>query len=1034
MLDRIIHLALQNRLLVVTFSALLLVAGTVVAFQTPVDVLPDLTAPTVTLLTEAHGMAPEEVETLITFPIETALNGATGVRRVRSTSTPGLSTIYAEFTWGTDIYRARQVVNEKLQTVSAALPPGVAPQLAPISSLMGEILLVALTSDRHTPMELKETADFDLRRRLLATPGVAQISVIGGETRQYQIELDPQRLAAFNVAAREVLAAVERTNENFAGGVMNNNGREYLIRGVGRVSSVSDLEETVVSARGGLPVLVRDVATVKVGAAFRVGDASADTVPAVLLTVQKAPDANTLALTRELERTLAEAQRTLPEGMVLKTDIFRQADFIERAIDNIRKVLLEGAILVIAVLFLFLGNLRTTLISVTAIPLSLIFSIIVLRIFDISINTMTLGGMAIAIGVIVDDAIIDVENVFRRLKENHLRPQKERKETKQVVFEASKEIRSSIVNATLVIIIVFIPLFFLSGIEGRLLRPLGISYIVSIGASLLVALTLTPALCSYLLRRGRFLEKEGEGPVHSLLLRGYRPALGAALRRPNLIIAASAVLFFLSLIPLGMSGRSFLPAFNEGSLTVILATWPGTSLDTSSRIAGLAEKILLEHPNIATTARRTGRGEMDEHGKTANVSEIEARLEMNGRKLDDVLEELRASMSVLPGTVVTFGQPIGHRIDHMLSGTMANIAVKVYGPELFRLRTIAEEIRREMEGVRGIVDLSTEQQIDIPQVRIVPKRTELARYGLTIACLAEAVEMAGTGHVVTRTLERDREFDVLVRLPEEARRDLTTMGAVLLDTPGGARIPLSSVAQVVSAKGPNAVSRENAQRRIAVQANVSGRDLRGVFEEVRARAEANVNIPTGYYVEYGGQFESEARATRTISLLSIVSLALILIILALQFRSFRDASLVMVNLPLAFIGGILAVFFTSGIISVASLVGFITLFGIATRNGILLVTHYRHLQEEGYDLHEAVRRGSMERLRPVIMTALTAGLALVPFALATDKPGNEILSPLAVVILGGLGSATILNMIVLPSLYLRFGRGIAGTGGKGPKA
>ncbi len=1025
MLDKIIRLSLENRLLVVFLSALLLLAGALVALRTPVDVLPDLTAPTVTILTEAHGMAPEEVETLVTYPIESALNGATGVRRVRSTSTPGLSSIYVECDWGADIYRARQVVNEKLQMVAATLPEEVLPQLAPISSLMGEILLVTLTGDEQSPMELKETADFVVRKRLLAVPGVSQVAVVGGETRQYQIEIDPRRLAAYRVGTEEVLAAVRNGNENFTGGIMHSGGQEYLIRGLGRVRSAADLEQTVVASRDGLPVLLGDVAAVRMGAAFRTGDASANAAPAVLLTVQKHPEANTLELTRRLEEKLAEIQPALPPGMAVGTDIFRQADFIERAIHNIRKVLLEGAVLVIAILFLFLGNVRTTLISITAIPLSLIFAVFTLRLFDASINTMTLGGMAIAIGVIVDDAIIDVENVFRRLKENRQFPEGRRKGAAQVVFDASKEIRSSIVNATLIITLVFLPLFFLSGVEGRLLRPLGLSYMVSIGASLLVALTVTPALCSYLLPRASFLEKKGDGPVVGWLLGVYRPALGAALRRPNLIIAAAAAVFLLSLVPLAMTGRSFLPAFNEGSLTVIVATLPGTSLEKSAEIAGLAERILLDHPNIAATARRTGRGEMDEHGKTSNVSEIEARLEMGERTLEEVLAELRQSLAILPGTIITLGQPIGHRIDHMLSGTMANIAVKIFGPELFRLRNLAEEVRREMEEVAGIVDLSTEQQIDIAQVRIVPRREEMARHGLTVGAVGRGVEMATAGVVVSRVLEADRSFDVVVKFADEARADLAAIGGILLDTPAGRQVPLAAVADVVSAKGPNAISRENVQRRIVVQANVAGRDLRGVYEEVRSKVGQNVALPAGYFIEYGGQFESEAQATRTILLLSIVSLLFILLILALEFHSFRDALLVMVNLPLALIGGVAAVFLTSGIISVASLVGFITLFGIAARNGILLVSHYQHLMAaEGLPLAEAIRRGSMERLRPVIMTALTAGLALVPFAIAAHEPGNEILSPLAVVILGGLVSSTALNMLVIPSLYLRFGRGV----------
>lgn len=1023
MLDRIIRLALENRLIVMVASLLVLVVGTYITMRMPVDVLPDLTAPTVTIITEAHGMATEEVESVVTSPIENAVNGSGGVRRVRSYTVAGLSTVWVEFTWGTDIYRARQVVNEKLQALAGVLPADAVPQLAPISSIMGEIMYVALVSDRHTTMELKETADFVVRKRLMAVTGVSQVSNIGGDTRQYQVELDPLRLQAYAVTVSDVTTALRGANENFAAGVMTRAGQEYMIRGLGRVRAIADLEQTVVATRSGVPVTVRDVARVTVGPAFRYGDASANGQPGVVISVQKHPTANTLELTRRLEGKLAELQKSLPEGMQLETDIFRQADFIERAIDNINKVLIEGALLVCVILFLFLGNVRTTLISIAAMPLSLLFAIFALRVFDISINTMTLGGMAIAIGVIVDDAIIDVENVFRRLQENRQRPAGEQKPALQVIFDASKEIRASIVNATLIIVLVFLPLFFLSGVEGRLLKPLGISYMVSIGASLLVALTVTPALCSYLLPRARCLEREKESAVVRWLQTLYRPLLDLAVNRPRAVIAGALVAFALAMIPLAMTGRSFLPAFNEGALTVMVVAPPGTSLEQSATIAALVEKTLLAHPNIEKTARRTGRGEMDEHGKAANMTEIEAKFDLKNRQLEEVMAELRKSMAGMPASI-TFGQPIGHRIDHMLSGTMANLAIKVYGPELFRLRSTAEEIRGAIADVPGLADLSVEQQREIPQVQIIPDRAQMARYGLAMTDVAHAMEAATAGVVVTRTLEGDRGFDVVVKFPDSARDSLAAIESVMIDAPGGLKIPLATIAKVVSAKGPNTITRENAQRKIVVQANVADRDLRSVFEDVRNRIDDKVKLPEGYYVEYGGQFESEAEATRTISLLSVLSLLVILFILAMEFRSFRDAALVMVNLPLAFIGGIVAVFLTSGVISVASLVGFITLFGIATRNGILLVSHYRHLMEVvGLELRAAIIRGSRERLRPVIMTALAAGLALVPFAIAADKPGNEILSPLAIVILGGLLSSTILNMIVLPSLYLRFGRG-----------
>ena len=1022
MLDKIIRLALENRLIVVVASLLVLLVGTYITVKMPVDVLPDLTAPTVTIITEAHGMATEEVESVVTYPIESAVNGSSGVRRVRSYTVAGLSTVWVEFNWGTDIYKARQVVNEKLQALTGVLPTDAVPQLAPISSIMGEIMHVALISDKHTTMELKETADFVVRKRLMAVSGVSQVSNIGGDTRQYQVELDPQRLQAFGVTVGQVITALKGANENFAAGVMKKTGQEYLIRGVGRVRTPADLEQVVVAAKGGVPTLVRDVARVVIGPAFRYGDASANGKPGVVISIQKHPTANTLELTKRLEGKLAELQKSLPEGMILETDIFRQSDFIERAIDNIKAVLTEGSVLVIAILFLFLGNMRTTLISIAAIPLSLLFAIFVLKIFDISINTMTLGGMAIAIGVIVDDAIIDVENAFRRLRENRLKPEHLQSPPRKVIFDASKEIRASIVNATMIILMVFLPLFFLSGVEGRLLRPLGISYMVSIGASLLVALTVTPALCSYLLPRAKCLEREGESIVVRWLKRLYQPMLNLAVTRPTLVIAGSVVAFALAMIPLSQTGRSFLPAFNEGALTVVVVTSAGTSLEQSAAIALDVEKKLLAHPNIKKTARRTGRGDMDEHGKAASMTEIEAKLDMKDRKLADVMAEVRKSMTGMPATI-TFGQPIGHRIDHMLSGTMANIAIKVYGPELFRLRSTAEEIRGAIADVPGLADLSVEQQKDIPQIRIIPDRAQMARYNLTMSGVAEAMEAATAGMVVTRTLEGDRGFDVVVKFPDAARDSTGSIENVMIDTPAGVMIPLSTVAKVVSAKGPNTITRENAQRKIVVQANVTGRDLRSVFDDVKSSIEQKVKLPVGYYVEYGGQFESEAEATRTIGLLSLVSLLFIILILYIEFRSFRDAFLVMVNLPLSFIGGIIAVYFTSGVISVASLVGFITLFGIATRNGILLISHYKHLMEqEGKNLQEAVLQGSMERLRPVIMTALAAGLALVPFAFNADKPGNEILSPLAIVILGGLFSSTVLNMVVLPSLYLKFGK------------
>lgn len=1021
MLDKLTKICLENKLIIIAISLLLFIVGTYVGMKMKVDVFPDLTAPTVTIMTDAHGMAPEEVEALVTYPIESTINGATGVRRVRSHSTFAISTVYVEFDWGTDIYRARQVVNEKLQLVSASLPKGVTPVLTPISSIMGEIMYIGLKSETLPVMDVKETADFVVRKRLLSVPGVSQVVSIGGEVKQYQVNIDPHKLSAFSVSLSEVVDAVKNSNENFSAGVLKSGGQDYLIRGIGRVRSADDVGNTTVTSRNGIPVLVRDVAAIKVGPAFRIGDASVDAKPAVVLAIQKHPDANTVELTKHLEKVLAEVSKTLPEGIVIDTDIFRQADFVERAVGNVQKVVIEGGALVIAIILLFLGNLRATVISVTAMPLSLIFGILVMKYFDITINTMTLGGIAIAIGVIVDDAIIYVENVFRRLNENQHKPEMMRNSTTKVIFDASREIRGPIINATLIIVVVFVPLFFLGGIEGRLLRPLGISYMVSIMASLIVALTVTPAMCAYMLRKGKFLQESGDSRLVHWLKQAYKPALDFAIMRPGVVITGAVTAFVISLVPLLFIGRSFLPSFNEGSFTVMVTTAPGTSLEKSSEIGTLAEEILLRHPNVIKTSRKTGRGELDEHGKSANASEIEAKLDMKDRKLQDVLVELRASMKAIPGTTVTFGQPISHRIDHMLSGTTANIAIKIFGPELYRLRAIAEDVRVEMSVVKGIADLSVEQQVDIPQLRISPKRFELSRYGMSIAQVAEAAEVAMSGHVVTRTLEGDRGFDVLVKFDDSAKKDIGSVSITLIDTPSGVKVPLSTLADISSAKGPNSISRENVQRKMVVQANVAGRDLRSVYEDVRGRIEKNLKLPPGYFIEYGGQFQSEAEASRMISILSILSMLAIFLILYLEFGSFKTAGLLMANLPLALIGGIIVILLTDRVISIASIVGFITLFGVATRNGILLVSHYRHLiREEGKSLRIAVYQGSMQRLRPVVMTALAAGLALVPFAFAADKPGNEILSPLAVVILGGLLSSTALNMVVIPSLYVKF--------------
>jgi CzcA family heavy metal efflux pump len=1003
-------------------SVVILAAGIYIVDRMPVDVFPDLTAPTVTVMTEAHGMAPEEVERLVTIPVETSVNGATGVRRVRSSTAKGISIVWVEFDWGTDIFRARQIVNEKLQLVATSLPEEVPPPImAPISSIMGEIMLVSVDSDEHSELEVRTAADWEIRRRLLAIPGVAQVIPIGGGQKQYQVRVNPDKLKQYNITLHQVLQATEQANENISGGFFREYSQEYTIRGIGRAYSVEDLEQSVIAQRSNIPITIGDVATVEIAAAQKIGDASVDAEPAVIISIQKQPGANTLELTSRVDETLAQIESSLPAGFEINTHLFRQAEFIELAIENVIEALRDGAFLVIVILFLFLGNFRTTLISLTAIPLALIFSILVLEFFDITINTMTLGGMAIAIGVIVDDAIIDVENVFKRLRENSQLTETEQKPAIEVVFEGSKEIRSSIINATLIIMIVFIPLFFLSGIEGRMLQPLGLAYIISIGASLVIAMTVTPAMCYYLLPSQASKGKLEESWFTKKLKSGYKHVLDVVLRIKKTVLVATLVLFLGTLVVLPFLGRSFLPEFNEGTLVISAVTIPGTSLTESNAIGKRIEEILLEHPAIASTSRRTGRAELDEHAQGVNASEIDAKLDIpEGTTKEAVLAEIREGLSVVSGTNITIGQPIGHRIDHMLSGTRANIAVKIFGTDLFRLRALAEEVRGQMESVAGVVDLSVEQQQNVPQIQIRPDRRAMARYGITIQELAEMVDVAFAGEVVSQVLEGDKMFDLLVRFDEDHRGSIESVQKATFNLEDGTIVPLAELASVQSRSGPNTISRENVQRKIVVSANVAGRDLRGTVDEIRANVSQNVSFPQSYFVEYGGQFESEAQATRTISLLSIIAIAAIYLLLYLEFGSLKTALLVMVNLPFALIGGIYTVLFTSGIISIATLVGFITLFGIATRNGILMVSHYQQLRKEGKEFLQAIRQGAMERLNPILMTALTAGLALIPLALAAGEPGNEIQSPMAQVILGGLLSSTLLNMVVIPALLAQF--------------
>jgi CzcA family heavy metal efflux pump len=1023
MLNRIIQWSLTNRVVTLFGAAIVLALGIWAALSTPVDVFPDLTAPTVTVLTEAHGMAPEEIETLVTFPIETTVNGASGVRRVRSSSAQGISIVWVEFDWGMDIFRARQIVSEKLQLVTPQLPTDIDPPiLAPITSIMGEIMLIGMTSDQHSQMEVRSAADWIVRNRLLSIEGVSQVIPIGGEVKQYQVRVNPEALRTYGISLHEVLLAAEASNKNAAGGIYRDSGREILIRGIGRAQGLVDIASTVVATREGAPILLEDVADVQIGAAPRFGTASVNAEPAVILSIQKQPNANTIALTERIDEELAAIQQQLPDGMEINRGIFRQANFISLALENVIEALRDGALLVIVILFLFLWNLRTTGISVLAIPLSLAVALVVMKLLGITINTMTLGGMAIAIGALVDDAIIDVENVFRRLKENRSKPESERGKILTVIFEASKEVRAPILNATLIITIVFIPLFFLSGVEGRMLRPLGFAYIVSIIASLIVAVTVTPALCYYLLPGAKIMEKEGESWVVERLKGAYSNTLGFVLDRTRLVIGAAAVLIVATLMAFPFLGRGFLPEFHEGTLVISAVTVPGTGLDTSDEIGRRIENILLEHAAVVSTSRRTGRAELDEHAQGPNAAEIDVQLDLSEKELDEVLAELRASLAVIPGTNITIGQPIGHRIDHMLSGTRASIAIKLFGPDLYELRRLAESIRAVIEPVPGVVDLAVEQQADVPQLRIYGNRRVMGRYGVTPGRLAEAVDVAFAGEAVSEIREGQEKYDLVVRFNEASRGSVARVQNALIDTPLGPKVPLEQLADVRMERGPNTISRENVQRKIVISSNVTGRDVGSVVEGIQQAIGNSVELPENYFIEYGGQFESARRATRTIAILSVLSIALIFLILYQEFSSSRAALLIMVNLPLALTGGLAALFlFLGAELNVAALVGFITLFGIAVRNGILLVSHYVQLIGEGKSLRTAVFQGSMERLNPILMTALTAGLALIPLALGGGEPGKEIQTPMAIVILGGLLTSTFLNMVVVPALFMRFG-------------
>ncbi|MDQ3032295.1 MAG: efflux RND transporter permease subunit [Myxococcota bacterium] len=1027
MIDAVIAASLRHRVHVLALAVALLAFGSWRAIHMPVDVFPDLTAPTVTVVSEAHGMAPEEVEQRVTFPIEAALNGATGVRRVRSSSGVGISVVWVEFEWGTEVFRARQIVAEKLQLVRAQLPTEIEPPvLAPISSVMGEVLFVALTSDRHSRIELRTMADFTLRRRLLGVSGVSQVIALGGDRRQYQVLFDPERLDAIDLAPSELADALSGTNRSVSAGFLDVGGEELLVHGAGRVHparAIDDIGQTVVAVREEVPIRARDLAEVREGAAPNRGDASFDGHPAVVIGIQKQPGVHTLELMARLDAELDALEASLPEGMSLHRHVFRQSDFIEVAVDNVVAALRDGALLVLLVVLLFLASFRASVVTVVAIPLSMLAAILVLDALGATLNTMTLGGLAIAVGELVDDAVIDVENVVRRLRENGARPEAERRPAMAVVLAASREIRSSIVFATLVVALVFLPLFALSGIEGRLLAPLAIAYVVSLLASLLVALTVTPVLASFLLPRARTVVRGREPWVVTRLRAAYAPLLARTMPRWRAVIAVAAIALVVALFALARTGQGFLPEFHEGTLTLAAVTLPGTSLEQSNAIGRRIEEILLAHPEVVGVARRTGRAEQDEHAQGVYASELDVGLRDTERPREELLADLRRELTAVPGTTIVIGQPISHRVDHMLSGTRANLAVKIFGDDLATLRGLAAEVERAMQDIDGVVDLAIEQQVDIPFARVRFDRAALARHGLRVEDAADALELATVGVVVSEVLDGQAAYDVVVRQRPDSVSDLTELAEVRVIAPSGARIPLRTVADVRRDVGPNEIGREGVERRMVVMCNVAGRDLRSVVDDVRATIERDVELPAGYRVAYGGQIESAESASRTLFFLALASIAAIFLLLATAFGSSRDALLVMLNLPLALIGGVAGVYVAGGVVSIASLVGFITLFGIATRNGIMLVTHVRHLVvEEGVrDAAEAVRRGAEERLAPILMTALAAGLALVPLALAGGEPGSEIQSPMAIVILFGLSSSTLLNMIVVPAMVLRFG-------------
>lgn len=1021
MLNKIIHFSLQNRLLVLVASVLLLIGGMYTAFHTEVDVFPDLNAPTVVVMTEANGMAAEEVEQLVTFPIETAVNGATNVRRVRSSSTTGFSVVWVEFDWDTDIYLARQIVSEKLSAAAESLPEYVGkPTLGPQSSILGELLIVGLTADSTSMLDLRTLADWTIRPRLLSTGGVAQVAVLGGDIKEYQVLIHPERMKHYGISLGEVMAVTRNMNQNTNGGVIYEYGNEYIVRGIISTDDVQMMARSVIKTVDGAPITLEDIADVKIGAQQpKLGLASEKGKPAVLVTVTKQPNTGTIELTGQLEAALNDLKKNLPKDVQISTDIFRQSRFIESSISNVQESLYEGAFFVVIVLFLFLANTRTTLISLVTLPLSLLVAILVLHYMGLSINTMSLGGMAIAIGSLVDDAIVDVENVWKHLRENRMLPAAERLPIRQVVFNASREVRMPILNSTLIIIVSFIPLFFLTGMEGRMLVPLGVAFIVSLFASTIVALTLTPVLCSYLL--GGDSKKEGlprEAFLAVWLKKHYEQALLWTLEHKKTVLGGTIALFILALGSFFTLGHSFLPPFNEGSFTINVSSMPGISLEESDRIGRQAEELLLTIPEIKTVARKTGRAELDEHALGVNVSEIEAPFELDERSHAEVLEEVRHKLSVITGANIEIGQPISHRIDAMLSGTQANIAIKLFGDDLNRMFMIGNQIKEAVSDVEGIADLNVEQQIERPELKIVPKRELLAKYGISLPQFNEFITINMAGEVVSQVYEKGKAFNLVVRASEDNRGSIDHVKDLMIDDNQGRKIPLIAVADVVSSMGPNTINRENVKRKIVISANTSGRDLRSVVNDIQALIDQKIQLPEGYHIEYGGQFESEQAASQTLLLTSAMSIVVIFLLLYMQFKNASQSGVILLNLPLALIGGVFALMMTTGEVSIPAIIGFISLFGIATRNGMLLISHYNLLREEqGMNVKQSIIQGSLDRLNPILMTALSSALALIPLALRGSLPGNEIQSPMAKVILGGLLTSTFLNAFIIPIVY-----------------